>query len=423
VAFDAPTDRTGAIIADKFVLGRVLGRGGMGVVYEATHRWTGRRVALKLIHPALADDPELATRFLQEARAATRLRHPHVVDVLDMGRSDDGTVYQALALLDGETLGARLKREGRLRYDETLRLLDPLMDALSLAHAEGIIHRDVKPENVFLRRDATGVHAVLLDFGMAKLLDTCSTATPSSAVFGTPHYMAPEQALGASKVGPGADVWSMGALLFACLAGELPFGKLPAAAYLARVVSEDAPAIRKVAPEVAPCLAEVVDRALSRRLSDRYASMAELRAALRDSAQKLGVTFTEVPTERPVPVDPSFSPRRGTRLAWLALVLSVLVASTALGLHGARVQPATAPRGARVPAAKVVTLPSERAAAPRSEGTGSDGKVSAGADSAGSATTAPSKPPRRSARLRKAAHRMRQGQSPRTLPGGMTEEW
>src|SRR5688572_13328538 len=139
-----PHERIGTRVADKYELTGMLGRGGMGVVFAAVHRWTGRRVAVKLIDPALADDPELGTRFLNEARAAAAIDHAHVVDVLDMGRDDDGTVYQALELLEGETLSERLRREGPLSVSETVRLLVPVMDALHHAHRAGIVHRDVK---------------------------------------------------------------------------------------------------------------------------------------------------------------------------------------------------------------------------------------------------------------------------------------
>src|SRR5689334_1422696 len=146
-----PLERIGTRIADKYELTAMLGRGGMGVVYQAVHRWTGRRVAVKVIDPQLADDPELGARFLNEARAAAAIAHAHVVDVLDMGRDEDGTVYQALELLEGETLSERLRREGPLSAAETVRLLVPVMDALDCAHRAGIVHRDVKPGNVFLR--------------------------------------------------------------------------------------------------------------------------------------------------------------------------------------------------------------------------------------------------------------------------------
>lgn len=413
----APVELTGSIVAEKYQLGPMLGRGGMGVVYEATHRWTGRRVALKLIHPVLADDPALATRFLQEARAAARLEHPHVVDVLDMGRADDGTVYQALSLLEGETLGERLKREGCLGWRQLLTLLLPVIDALSAAHAQGVIHRDVKPENIFLHRGERGDLPVLLDFGMAKLLDACSTGTPSSAVFGTPYYMAPEQALGASQVGRAADVWSMGAVLFGGLSGALPFGKLPAVAYLAHVISHDVPSLSSVAPDVPAPLASVVDRALQRDLTKRFGSMSELSDALCLAAKQIDPSF-EVPSfSRALPSRRAQTTR--PRLAWAAMGLLAAVLCGLAFLPGSRAEPkpivdtpspSTAPATVSRPAG-VTTPPTAPQAEPPLKATVTEPQLSH------------ETPPVRRGQTLPKSLRVAPTNTPRVLPPGMTEDW
>jgi serine/threonine-protein kinase len=274
-------ERLGVRIADKYQLLSVLGRGGMGVVYEAMHLWTGRRVALKLIDASIADDPEVVSRFLNEARAATRLEHPNVVEVLDMGRSEDGAIYQALELLQGETLAALLARNGKLGASEAVALLLPIMDALHRAHELGIIHRDIKPGNVFLRaREGHAPEPVLLDFGVAKLLEDQAIRTKSSAVLGTPRYMAPEQALGAARVSPETDVWAVGTLLFECVAGDLPFGRRTATAYMARVLRDTPRSLASVAPECPAHVVAAVDRALARDPEQRFATMRAFADAL-----------------------------------------------------------------------------------------------------------------------------------------------
>ena len=281
--------RLGARIADKYLLLSELGRGGMGAVYEAVHVWTGRRVAVKLMHADLVDDPQIATRFLNEARAATRLQHPNVVEVLDMGRGDDGTIYQALELLEGETLAARLARNGKIAAHEALAILLPIMDALQRAHELAIIHRDVKPANIFLRAQQVGpARPVLLDFGVAKLLEEHAISTQSSAVLGTPHYMAPEQALGAARVSAAADVWAVGTILFECIAGELPFGRRTPTAYVARVLRERAPSLAQAVPACPVQVAAAIDRALEREPERRFASMRAFAEALLQSESAAG---------------------------------------------------------------------------------------------------------------------------------------
>jgi serine/threonine protein kinase len=348
-----PLERIGTRVADKYELTAMLGRGGMGVVYQAVHRWTGRRVAVKLIDPSLADDPDVGARFLNEARAAAAIAHAHVVDVLDMGRDDDGTVYQALELLEGETLGERLRREGPLSVHETVRLLAPVMDALHHAHRAGIVHRDVKPGNVFLRKNAEGEsEAVLLDFGMAKLLDGQSVTTRSSTVLGTPHYMAPEQALASLDVGPAADIWAMGTILFQCLTGKLPFGEGPPAAYLARVVYQAAPALHSVRSELPAQLCAAVDRALSREPSQRQHTMGELMADVLASAPGtvLPASFARrVSDSQATPAARTRSTQRPGLL--LAFALATLVA--ALGVWLYRVEARSAAQPVRTPPASV----------------------------------------------------------------------
>ncbi|MBX3271253.1 MAG: serine/threonine protein kinase, partial [Sandaracinaceae bacterium] len=283
-----PTDeeRLGTTLADKYALERVLGSGGMGTVFEARHAWTGRRVAVKLLKPALAAERNVRERFLREARAAAALEHDNAVSVLDMGETDDGTVFLVLELLRGRTLADLLAERGRLGADEALSILLPVIDALGAAHARGFLHRDVKPENIFLTASAAGVLVPkLLDFGLAKALveSPSSVQTATGLVLGTPHYMSPEQASGARELTPATDVWSAGVVLYECLSGQLPFGGSTLTAVLLAIVSSPAPPLATRAPDLSPALAAAVDRALATAPADRYASMAALREALEEA--------------------------------------------------------------------------------------------------------------------------------------------
>ena len=192
-------ERIGTDIAGRYRTERLIGRGGMGVVYGGRHLWTERPVAIKVLKSQYSEDPYFARRFLQEARTAAGIRHPHVVDVLDMGQDEDGTVYIVLELLAGESLADRLKRTSRLSPDSVVGTLLPVMEAVAKAHARGVVHRDLKPDNIFLAEDevvSPDVIPKVLDFGIAKVLEGSTLSTHTGAIIGTPAYMAPEQFLG-----------------------------------------------------------------------------------------------------------------------------------------------------------------------------------------------------------------------------------
>jgi len=275
-----PEERVGTVLAAKYRLDRIIATGGMATVFAGLHAWTERAVAVKILNYEHARDPEVVRRFLQEARAAAQLKHPNVVDVLDMGQDQDGTVFLILELLEGETLKAYLKR-GALGVPEVSSLLVPILRALSAAHAKGVVHRDIKPDNIFLATGPSGeIVPKLLDFGIAKVASGDSTSTRTGTMVGTPQYMSPEQVRGEREVGTAADVWSMGVLLHYGLSKKMPFNAESAAAVLARVLTERARPLREVAPEVPDALAVVVDRALQHDPAHRYADMGQMLAAL-----------------------------------------------------------------------------------------------------------------------------------------------
>jgi serine/threonine-protein kinase len=217
---------TGRIIASKYCLLFELGRGGMGSVWAAEHLTLRSKVAVKLIDPGLAKSADAVRRFEREARAAAMLRSPHVVQVLDFG-VDAGSPYLVMELLQGESLGTRLGRGGRLSLRETSLVMNQLARAVTRAHADGFVHRDLKPDNIFLVDEDNEFFVKVLDFGIAKALrraPTLSDGYPTAAgVFiGTPHHMSPEQAEGRS-VDARSDLWSMGIVAFECITGSLPF--------------------------------------------------------------------------------------------------------------------------------------------------------------------------------------------------------
>ena len=273
--------RIGALVADKYRLERVLGSGGMGTVYEATHTFTDRRVAVKLLHPAFVDGESVTMkRFLLEAKAAAAIQHPSVVEVLDAGMAD-GAPYVVFELLQGETLSSALAA-GHLNQGDLLELVSQVLEVLELAHARGIVHRDIKPENVFVCRGEGGVlRAKVLDFGIARRLDgpLAEGLTQQGAVLGTPYYMSPEQMEGASADGR-ADLWAVGAMLYRGLSGHIPFESRSYAALLAEVLQKGAPPLAKRRPDLAEGLRRVVDRALTRDLSQRWQDAASMRQAL-----------------------------------------------------------------------------------------------------------------------------------------------
>ena len=299
-------ERVGTTLDGRYALRSVLGRGGMGVVFAAEHVLTGRSVAVKLVRPELADDPRYAERLFREARAAASLQHPNVVDVLDMGTLEDGGLYLVLERLEGRDLANLLEEDGPLSVARTLALIDPVLDALQALHDKGIVHRDLKPSNVFVTRRGEVEVPKLLDFGIAKLRDGQS-GTTTGRILGTPWYMSPEQAAGDIDAGPAADVWAVGAMLFECLSGRVPFDGPTPTAVLMNVLRYDAPVLDLPAT---PHVVDAVRRAMSKG-DDRLRSAAELRAALHGEAKPSSAVRSASPSNvaaKPAPTTPEGGP-------------------------------------------------------------------------------------------------------------------
>lgn len=281
----------GTLIAN-YRIEALIGSGGMGTVYRAVHEWTGREVALKFLHLGhSSENPKALSRFRQEAQAAVALRHPNVIDVLHMG-AHGGVAYMVLELLHGCSLRERLEQQGRLSPPEACGCLLPIMDALATAHRAGLVHRDIKPDNIFLAKTPQQTMVPkLLDFGIAKIVGApgLEGLTTTGGIIGTPAYMSPEQLHG-QNVDARTDVWALGVVLYELLSGELPFAdsaSIPA--LLVRLVSENIPLLHEAYPalELPAPVGAVVEGALQRDPQQRYSSVEVMSMALEEACKPL----------------------------------------------------------------------------------------------------------------------------------------
>ncbi|HMC19283.1 MAG TPA: serine/threonine-protein kinase, partial [Gemmatimonadales bacterium] len=273
--------RLSQALGSSYTLEGEIGRGGMGVVFNARDERLKRQVAVKVLPPELAFREEIRLRFLREAETAARLSHPHIVPIHSVGEGRDGLVYFVMAYVDGESLGAKLKRRGRLPPDESRRIMQETADALGAAHAFGIIHRDVKPDNILL--EGSRGRVVVTDFGIAKALSSTTggaTLTATGVAIGTPHYMSPEQAAGDREIDGRSDIYSLGVVTYQMLAGELPFQAPTVPGILMKHITERAPLITDRRPEVPEDLAACVMRSLEKDPEDRWPTADALRRAL-----------------------------------------------------------------------------------------------------------------------------------------------
>jgi serine/threonine-protein kinase len=267
----------------------LLGEGGMGAVYLAEHPGIGRRVAIKVLKSELDHDPQLLTRFLNEARAANAIRHPNIIEVLDSGTTARGASYLVMELLEGESLSARIKRLSRLDERSSIEIAMQTASGLGAAHAKGIIHRDLKPDNLFVipeESDAARERVKILDFGIAKLHTMAgdSLKTRTGTLMGTPVYMSPEQCLGTKEVDHRSDIYSLGVIIYEMLAGRPPFVSEGFGELLSMHLHEKPASLRELAPQVSAEVEFAVVRMLAKKPDDRYQSMADVRAALAAAA-------------------------------------------------------------------------------------------------------------------------------------------
>ena len=286
----------GRVLKGKWRLERVVGVGGMATVYAAVHR-NQSRVAIKMLHPEIALDNEVTSRFLREGYMANAVGHPGTVAVLDDDVTEEGVPFLVMELLQGETLEARWSRKGeKLPISEVLPVIDQLLEVLAAAHDKGVVHRDLKPENLFLTADG---RLKVLDFGIARLREVSSASAASTtrvgSLLGTPAFMAPEQARGRwDEVDGGSDLWAVGATLFTLLTGRLVHEAETLQEQLVLAATTKAPSISRRFPELAPALVEVIDRALAFDKHARWPNAREMRAGLRAAMASVAdeVTFS-----------------------------------------------------------------------------------------------------------------------------------
>jgi eukaryotic-like serine/threonine-protein kinase len=293
-----------------------LGEGSMGAVFLAEHPVIGRLAALKVIHPRHARNPDVLTRFVNEATAINRIGHDHIVEVTDFGRTPDGDFYFIMEYLEGRPLSELIEREAPLSPDRALAIAAQIADALSASHAHGVIHRDLKPENIFLvTRGDDPDFVKVLDFGLAKLVhgDAPAHHTLAGTVMGTPFYMAPEQCQGRSELDARADVYSLGVVLFEMLTGNVPFGGSNYAEVFVKQLSMPVPSVRLLVPDLPDALDVILQRALAKVPGERFETMTAFREALL-SPEEHGAKEAppEVPEELTAPMR---APRSRARVA------------------------------------------------------------------------------------------------------------
>jgi serine/threonine-protein kinase len=309
----------GEVIAGRYELEELVEHGGMSTVYRGHDRLLERTVALKVLHPHFLDDPEYVERFRREARAVAQLSHPHIVGVIDRGQAD-GRQFIVFEYVDGENLKQVLDRRGRLPVELVIDLGIQIADALAFAHAHGLVHRDVKPQNILI--DHAG-DAKVTDFGIVRSLDVERGFTQTGTVLGTSNYLSPEQAAGA-PVTPATDIYSLGVVLYELLSGEVPFRGDNLVVVAMKHVTEHPPDLRPQRPDVSPRLAGAVERALEKDPSERFPSMDAFANELRRCRDELGDFDAERTIMRGTPVVAPVARRRSrARVGRLTLVLAL----------------------------------------------------------------------------------------------------
>ncbi|HVY45708.1 MAG TPA: serine/threonine-protein kinase [Minicystis sp.] len=285
----------GDLVSGKYRLLRQLGAGGMGSVWAARNELTDRDFAIKFLLPDLANNQEALHRFFLEARACGQIKHPAVVDVYDMGQAEDGSPYIVMELLEGEGFDARLARAGTFRPGDAAVWLAFVSRGLEEAHVRGLVHRDLKPGNIFFALDARGdIVPKLLDFGVSKATGLKDgddfVKTTTGAVLGSPAYMSPEQAKGEQDIDGRSDVWSLGVILYEALTGQIPFDAPNYNALMLAIITRPHRPLLELAPHVPPELSAIVDHALAKERAHRIGTARELAERLEMVAQRITQT-------------------------------------------------------------------------------------------------------------------------------------
>ncbi len=329
----APRLLPNTMIAGRYRILDVLGEGGMGTVYRAEQPALHRQVALKVVRAELSADASMVARFEREAYASSRISSPHVVVVHDFGRAESGLLYLIMELLEGESLAARMEREGPLPVGESLRICRDVARALEVAHAAGIVHRDLKPDNVFL---TTQGDVKVVDFGIARIVEgpggpTAGNATMTGMIVGTPVYMSPE-AISRAPVGPATDLYALGVMLYELIGGEPPFMASEAVILMSQHLTAPPPPLEKLAPSIAkkPAVLALITRLLAKEPSERGETKAT-SAELTKLAKQYGDTSQHELARPVVGSVPVSVPPRAAR-SWSGLAVGVVLAALVIGV-------------------------------------------------------------------------------------------
>lgn len=303
----------GRTLSRTYHVERVLGGGGMGAVYAARHVRTGGLFAVKVLHRETAADAEIYKRFQDEAKTVSALRHPHIVQVTDFDQDEDGTPFIVMELLEGEDLYQRLCRVRRLPLPEVIDIARQVGSALHAAHDKGIVHRDVKPQNIFLVRhdiaDIVSEVAKVVDFGISKIRRNGAQMTRDMTLLGTPQFMSPEAALGQNSAIDGrADQWSLAVIMYLCLSGRLPFDSENPVGVLYMVVHEKPVPLKQLAPDVPDHVVAAIERAMSKKKEDRFPRMVDFVKAILGQSGHAASRLNLSPAQLPEPARPQPSP-------------------------------------------------------------------------------------------------------------------
>jgi serine/threonine-protein kinase len=373
---DADDARLGQVVDGRYRLDALIGRGGMGVVYRAEHVAIRRTVALKLLHSSLAGIPELRSRFEREALAIGKIEHPNCVNVSDFGSLDDGSLFLVMEFLEGKSLGEVLESEHHLRPRRALRILRHILTGLGHAHAMGIVHRDIKPDNVFLIPSDSGEGAKILDFGIAKVVhgerDDDVKLTQAGVAFGTPVYMSPEQALG-NPVDGRADLYAASVMAFEMLTGRPPFFSDDKLEVMSMHTTREVPPMALVLTDagypgasVPGAVEELVRRGLAKRPIDRWSSAEAYIKALDEVQLDLALDAAPDATPAPGPDDLPLrdlpEPRTHTGNTGAAPLVTT-TGSSIIGTGGVRAAPPVE-QSLGIPLTKVKKKPARRVSKP-----------------------------------------------------------
>jgi serine/threonine-protein kinase len=278
----------GQTLADKYKIEKLIKQGGMGAVYRGKHVLMDKTVAIKVLKPSLAGDDAVVARFSREAKAASKISHPHAVVVTDFGEAENGVVFLVMEYLDGRTLKEAIASQGPLKLDRAVNIVRQVAGALDAAHSQGVIHRDLKSENIMLVRHDGDEWSKVLDFGIAKILQPRGAAesdiTHANLVVGTPQYMSPEQCSQSGALDSRSDVYSLGIILYEMLAGRVPFAGESATVIMMKQVQDPAPSVLSARSDLPPAVDGVIKKALAKQPIDRYQSAGELSSDLMKAA-------------------------------------------------------------------------------------------------------------------------------------------